>query len=579
MAQGSPQKSALQVGNERRRFHKIVRQVSETVGTEFFSALVKELRRELDAECVYVGEFVGRQTERARTLAACMEGDRMETFAFPLAGSPDAEVARCHPCTYSRGVRAMFPAHDLLRDLEADAWVGVPLTNADGQACGLIAALYNRPLDHEIDFVQLMLTRFAVRASAELNRKREEDSLQESEQRHRAFIQLNPDAFWRVEFEEPIDTALPEEAQLEKIERTGYVAECNDALARALGLERADQLIGAGVTEAVLSLEASRSGTRSLIRSGYRYSTVETAPVDQKGHRRYFLRSHWGIVENGKLQRIWGSNRDITELRMIEAQFRHAQRLEAIGKLASGVAHDFNNLLTIIQGYGVQLLERTEQTTNVHIGLTEIVKAAEKGAALTKQLLAFSRKQPVRLELLNLNTIVAEDERMLRRLIGKNIELIVDLQPSLGLVRADAGYMHQVILNLAVNARDAMPDGGKLSITLLNVDIGETRSSRLATVGPGPYVKLIVADTGKGMSEEVQEHIFEPFFTTKAAKQGTGLGLSTVYGIVQQICGQILVETELNKGTSFEIFMPRIRAEEPAVKSEAGPDSRQAQSG
>jgi signal transduction histidine kinase len=286
--------------------------------------------------------------------------------------------------------------------------------------------------------------------------------------------------------------------------------------------------------------------------------------VDDEGHRRYFLRSHWGIVENGKLQRVWGSNRDITELRVIEAQFRHAQKLEAIGKLAGGVAHDFNNLLAIIQGYSSQLLEGTEKATNAYVGLTEIVKAAEKGAALTKQLLALSRKQNVRLQPLDLNAVVAEDERMLRRLIGKDIELITDLEPSLGLVLADAGYMHQVLLNLVVNARDAMPSGGKLSIALLNVDIGETRPPRLAAVEPGPYVEMIVADTGVGMSEEVQEHLFEPFFTTKEVNQGTGLGLSTSYGIVRQIGGHIVVETELNKGTRFAIFMPRVRAQEPA---------------
>jgi signal transduction histidine kinase len=535
MAQDSPQKSVQQIGNERRHFLKIVRQVSETIGTEYFSMLVKHLRRALGAECVYVCEFVGRQAERARTLAACMEGDRMETFEFPMAGSPDAEVALCHPCMYSKGVREMFPADRRLRDLVAEAWVGVPLNNAEGQACGLIAALYSRPLDHEIDFVQLMLTMFAPRASAELNRKREEYALQESEQRYRASIELNPDGFWRVEFEEPIDTALPEEEQLDRIERNGYVAECNDALAQVLKLERADQLIGAAATSAVLNLETARSGTRSLIRSGYRYSTVETAPVDHEGHHRHFLRSHWGIVENGKLQRVWGSIRDITEFRELEAQFRHAQKLDAIGKLAAGVAHDFNNLLAIILGYSSQLLERTEKATNAYIGLTEIVKAAEKGASLTKQLLTFSRKESVRLQPLDLNAVVAEDEPMLRRLIGENIELMTDLEPSLGLVLADAGYMHQVLLNLAVNARDAMPNGGKLSIALLNVDIGEIRSPRLAAVKPGPYVELIVADTGVGMSEEVQEHLFEPFFTTKEVNQGTGLGLSTVYGIVRQI--------------------------------------------
>ncbi|MCU1275591.1 MAG: uncharacterized protein JWO48_3022 [Bryobacterales bacterium] len=559
MAEDSLQKPVQQTGNERLRFLKIARQVSETIGAEFFSMLAKELRRALGSECVYIGEFVGRQTKRVRTLAACMKGDRMETFEFPVEGSPDAEVALCNPCMYSREVREMFPADRRLRDLEAEAWVGVPLHNAEGQACGLIAALFVQPLDHEIHFVHSMLTMFAPRASAELNRKQEVDSLRESEQRYRAFIQLNTDAFFRVEFEEPIDTALPEEEQLERIYRTGYVAECNDALARSLGLERADQLIGAEVTEAVLNVETARSGTRSLIRSGYRYSTVEISPEDDKGHRRYFLRSHWGIVENGKVQRIWGSNRDVTEFRALEAQFRHAQKLESIGKLAGAVAHDFNNLLAIIQGYSSQLLERTEKTNDAYVELTEIVKAAEKGVALTKQLLAFSRKQSAKLQALDLNVIVAEDERMLRRLIGENIELMTDLEPSLGLVRADAGYMHQVLLNLAVNARDAMPNGGKLSIALLNVDIGETRPSRLAPVEPGPYVELIVGDTGVGMSEEVQEHLFEPFFTTKAGNQGTGLGLSTVYGIVRQIGGHIVVETELNKGTTFEIFLPRVR--------------------
>jgi signal transduction histidine kinase len=565
MAQDSLLKSVQPIGDERRRSLEMIREVSETIGTELFCMLVKHLRRALGARCVYVCEFVGRQNERARTLAASMEDDRMESFEFPLAGTPDAEVARarCHLCTYSRGVREMFPADDRLRDLEAEAWVGIPLNNAEGQACGLIAALYSRPLDDEIDFVQSTLTTFAPRASAELNRKREQDKLQESEQRYRAFIERNPDAFWRAEFEEPIDTALPEHEQLERIARTGYVAECNDALAQVVGLERGDQLIGAAITEVVPSPEVARSGTRSLIRSGYRYSTVEISPVDQKGHRRYLLVSHWGIVEKGKLQRVWGSVREITEFRVLEAQFRHAQRLEAIGKLAGGVAHDFNNLLAVIQGYSSHLLEHTEKTSSSYVGLTEILKAAEQGAALTKQLLAFSRKQSVRLEPLNLNAIVAEDERMLQRLIGLNIELVTDLEPSLGLVLADAGYIHQILLNLAVNARDAMPNGGKLSIALLNVDIGEVRSPRLSAVVPGAYVELIVADTGVGMSEEVQEHLFEPFFTTKDVNQGTGLGLFTVYGIVRQIGGHIVVETELNKGTKFEIFMPRVQANAP----------------
>jgi signal transduction histidine kinase len=555
MTQNPLQNSVQEIAN-RQHVLEIVREVSEAIGAEFFSMLVKHLRRALGAGCVYVGEFVGRQNERARTLAACMEGDRMETFEFPIAGSPDAEVALSRPYICSTGAREKFPADERLRDLEAEAWVGIPLNNSEGQACGLIAALYSRPMAHELDSVHSMLMMFALRASAELNRKREQEALQESEQRYRAFIGLNPDGFWRVEFEEPIDTALPEEEQMERMLRTGYVAECNDALARILGRERAEQLIGAAVT-GIPGLEAERSTVHSLIRSGYRYSKIETSSVDHQGHTRHFMRSHWGIVENGRLQRVWGASREITELRVLEAQFRHAQRLDAIGKLAGGVAHDFNNLLAVIQGYSSQLLERTEKTSDAYIGLAEILKAAERGAGLTRQLLAFSRKQSVRLQPLNLNAIVAEDEGILRQVVGGNIEFVTHLEPSLGLVLADAGFMHQVLLNLALNARDAMPNGGKLSIALLNVEIGETRSPRLAAVAPGSYVELIVADTGVGMSEEVLEHVFEPFFTTKEVNHGTGLGLSTVYGIVRQIGGHIAVETELNKGTKFEIFMPR----------------------
>jgi signal transduction histidine kinase len=481
----------------------------------------------------------------------------MEAFEFPLTGSPDAEIALGNPGMYSRGVRETFPGDRLLQDLEAEAFVAVPLNDAEGQTSGLIAALYCQPLDLEIYSVQSMLKLFAPRASAELSRKQAEDTLRESEQRYRNFVQMNPDACWRLEFDEPVDSALSEEEQLARILQYGYVAECNDALVQRLGLERPDQLIGAKITDVVLDGELIHNCIPPLIRSGYRHNTLEVTTVDRSGKHGYFLHRHWGIVENGKLRRVWGSSRDITELRCIEAQFRHAQKLESIGRLAAGVAHDFNNLLTIIHGFSVQLLEGTRDGENAYIGLTEIRKAAERGAVLTNQLLAFSRKQDTDLQLLDLKPIVVEDERMLRRLIGKNIELTTELESSLGLVRADAGCMHQVLLNLAVNARDAMPKGGRLIIALSNADIGEARQPRLAAVQPGPYVRLSITDNGVGMSPDVQAHLFEPFFTTKDVTHGTGLGLSTVYGIVRQSGGYIIVDSELNRGTTFEIFFPR----------------------
>jgi signal transduction histidine kinase len=556
MVPNAPQKWISQPGSEGQGFLQIARQVSETIGAEFLSILANQLAAVLGAKCVYIGEFVGGKINRVRTLAAFVEGGRTEGFEFPLTGSPDAEVARGIPGIYPRGVRETFPGDPLLHDLEGEAWVGIPLNNSEGQARGLIAALYGQPLQLEVHFVQSMLVRFAPRASAELNRKQAEDVLRESEQRYRAFVQMNPDPCWRIEFDEPIDTTLPEEEQLARVLQYGRVAECNDALVQWSGLER-DQLIGTAVSEAVIDMTTAHSLALSLIRSGYRYSTTEVTAADRESKRRDYLHSQWGIVENGKLQRVWGSTHDLTDLRRVEAQFRHAQKLDSLGRLAAGVAHDFNNLLTIIRGYSSQLLGHRERTDDAYLGLTEILKAAEKGAALTNQLLAFSRKQSTGLQVLDLTPIVAEDEQMLRRLIGKNIELKTELASSLGPVRANAGCMHQVLLNLVVNARDAMPNGGRLLITLSNVDIGETRPARLTAVEPGPYVRLCVADTGVGMSPDVQAHIFEPFFTTKEATHGTGLGLSTVYGIVQQSGGHIIVQTEPNKGTTFEIFLPR----------------------
>jgi signal transduction histidine kinase len=539
-----------QPDNNPQGFLKLARQLSETIGAEFFSMLAHQLAGVLEAKCVYVGEFVEDKSNRVRTLAAFVEGDRPAAFEFPLAGSPDAEVTSGSPCVYPSAVREMFPGDLVLHDLEAEAWVGFPLNNPEGQARGLIAAIYRQPLQLEVHFVESMLMIFAPRASAELNRKQADDALRESEQRYRTLVQMNPDACWRIEFDEPIDTALPEEEQVARAFQHHRIAECN-AAAQLLGLKTG------GAITAVLDPETARSIMLSLIRSGYRYSTMEVTPMGRKGKLRHFLHIQWGIVENGKLQLIWGSCRDITDLRGIEAQFRHAQKLDSIGRLAAAVAHDFNNLLTVIRGYSSQLLEHTETTDNAYLGLTEIQKAAEQGTALTNQLLALSRKQTAELQVLDLNPILEEDEQMLRRLIGNNIELKTELAPSVALVRANPGGMHQVLLNLAVNARDAMPTGGKLTITLSNVDIGETRPARPTAVEPGPYVRLSVADTGMGMSPDVQAHLFEPFFTTKEATKGTGLGLSTVYRIVRQSRGQIIVETEPNKGTTFEIFLPR----------------------
>jgi two-component system cell cycle sensor histidine kinase/response regulator CckA len=671
---------------------QVARKLSATIGAEFFAALAKHLCIELCAEGVYIGQFVSGQMERIQALASYMDG-HPENFTYALAGSAAANILLGKRCFFRTGAQKRFPDDELLAKVGSKAFVAVPLSDGSGAPLGFVMALY-RNTSANLSLAKTTLEIFAPRASVELVRKQKEEQLRESEQRYKAFIARNADAMWRIEFEQPIRTSLPEEEQLELIYQYGYVAECNDALAKLLQVDNAERLIGTRLDVLIpLSNPSLREATLKAIRSAYRFNIVETTPVDPTGKHRYMLRSQWGIVEDGILRRLWGSSRDITQLRysereldaseqrmadllesvhlavvmldpngaivscnnyfhrltgwkradvrgqnwldlmipaeesarlraayaearagsqvplhfecslrgpdrrrwwiawdatvlrgadgspaaivnvgrditdqkVLETQFRQAQKLESIGRLASGMAHDFNNLLTIIRGYADLLLQKREKTDPAYTGLTEIRNSCERGAALTKQLLAFSRRQHLKPDVLNLNVLVAECQRMLERLIGADVKLKTNLDPALGMVHADAGQIHQVLMNLAVNARDAMPKGGQLTLTSLNLNVAEGDKS--FGLPPGQYVQLAINDTGVGMSEEARAHLFEPFFTTKEQGKGTGLGLSVVYGIVQQSDGQIVFETELNKGTCVRIFLPRVDAE-PARSSE-----------
>jgi len=256
---------------------------------------------------------------------------------------------------------------------------------------------------------------------------------------------------------------------------------------------------------------------------------------------------------------------DVTERRALEQQLRQSQKMEAVGRLAGGIAHDFNNLLMVISGYSEFLLDRLGPEPALRGPAQEIASAAGRATSLTRQLLAFSRKQMLAPKVLDLNGVVTENLKMLTRVIGEDIDLVMVPAAGLGAVRADAGQMEQVIMNLAVNARDAMPSGGKLTIETSNVSLDDDYARFHAPLRPGDYVMLAISDTGLGMDSETQSHIFEPFFTTKGLK-GTGLGLSTVYGIVKQSGGYIWVYSEPGKGTTFKIYLPLVaeRAESPA---------------
>lgn len=292
-----------------------------------------------------------------------------------------------------------------------------------------------------------------------------------------------------------------------------------------------------------------------------------------KGKNRW-LETHATPLHEDKEVMMLGVTRDITEkkqaeeaLQNKEEQLQQMQKMEAIGRLAGGVAHDFNNLLTAINGYSDLVLLKIPPTDSLRVNVLEIKKAGERAADLTKQLLAFSRKQMMQPKVINLNYIVTDVSKMLDRLINENISVSTILAPDLGQVKADPGQIGQVIVNLAVNARDAMPNGGRLTIETANVILDEEYAKHHVAVTPGFFVMLAVSDTGIGIDKETQERIFEPFFTTKATGTGTGLGLSTVHGIVSQSGGNIRVYSEVGKGTTFKVYLPRVKAEVEQTQS------------
>ena len=339
----------------------------------------------------------------------------------------------------------------------------------------------------------------------------------------------------------------------------GQLLACNNAFLKIFGFKSKEEALQANVTQ-LYPKEEDRQAFIELLckKKKLEYHEMELKRFD--GKPVYVIANMTGrFDQQGNLQEIQGYLFDNTERKVLEQQFRQAQKMEAVGRLAGGVAHDFNNLLTIITGYSDLILHRLPKIDPTIRDIKQIKQASEKAARLTNQLLAFSRRQVLQPKLVNLNSIVMDINKMLRRLIGEDIELILILDPNLGVIKADPGQIEQVIMNLVVNARDAMPTGGKLTIETGNVLLERDYLHKHIAVQPaGNYITLSVADSGNGMDDETLGHIFEPFFTTKEHGKGTGLGLSTVYGIIKQSEGFIWVNSEPGKGSSFRIYFPRI---------------------
>ncbi|MBA3684676.1 MAG: response regulator, partial [Planctomycetes bacterium] len=305
-------------------------------------------------------------------------------------------------------------------------------------------------------------------------------------------------------------------------------------------------------------------------RSGGDASRYEVELVSARGTRRNILVCGAPLLaEDGRLEGMIGSFIDLSDRKRLEEQLRQSQKMEAIGQLAGGVAHDFNNLITVISGYGDTHLQTLASTDPRRKGVEQMLKAARRAAALTQQLLAFSRQQVLTPRATDLNTIVEGLGGMLKRLIGEHIELVIEPHPALGRILADPNQIEQVILNLALNARDAMPSGGRLLIETENVELDEIYTRLQPAVRPGSCVMLSITDSGVGMDAETQGRIFEPFFTTKDVGKGTGLGLATVYGIVKQSGGNIWFTSAPGQGTVFKVYFPRVEISDESTGTAA----------
>lgn len=407
-----------------------------------------------------------------------------------------------------------------------------------GKLLGVLEFFSSRIQEPDRDLIAT-ITAIGTQIAQFIDRDRTEEALQTSEARYRTIVETTHEGIWTID------------AQL----NTTFT---NHRMAEMLG-ENPEGMLGRSLLDFVSPQDAETFG-----------ADIERMREGSPEQRECRLRRRdgstvWVLLSASPLHDDEGGMTgmlliaaDITERRALEEQFRQAQKMEAIGRLAGGVAHDFNNLLTIISGYSELLLGRLPAQDPLTRLVMEIKRAGERAAGLTRQLLAFSRKSVLEPKLVDLNGVISESAGMIRRLVGEDVEFRTTLEPRLGRVRVDPGQMDQVILNLVINSRDAMPQGGRLTLETQNIELDVSYAQMRPEIKPGQYVMIAVSDTGTGMSEEIKARIFEPFFTTKTKGKGTGLGLATVYGIVKQSGGHINVYSEPDQGTTFKIYLPRV---------------------
>ncbi len=418
-------------------------------------------------------------------------------------------------------------------------WMGVPLKVNNHTFGALVVQTYSKNTRYgERD--KEILTFVGRQLASAVEIKRNEQALRRSEARYRSLVQSSVYGIYRSSLE-------------------GRFLDVNPALITMLGYGSAEEVllldpqkdVFAHIEEHTRLIEEfRRTGRLDGIEVKWKRNDGKAITVRISGRAVSSADEPADVLE--------AIAEDVTDRRVLEDQFRQAQKMEAVGRLAGGVAHDFNNLLMVISGYAEVMLAALEPDHTLREKALAIQQASDRATTLTRQLLAFSRKQLLELKVVDVNAIVADMERLLRPLIGENVEFITSLTPEAAHTRADAGQLEQVLMNLVVNAKDAMPNGGTLTIQTEKIVVDENHRREPTFIRPGHYVMLSVSDTGMGMDKETQSRIFEPFFTTKEKGKGTGLGLSTVYGIVKQSGGYVMVQSEEGRGTTFQIYLPRV---------------------
>jgi two-component system, cell cycle sensor histidine kinase and response regulator CckA len=526
---------------------RVAYEMSST-GDALFQAVVRHLVEALGADYALVGELLPGG-EQVRTIAAHGDGPFLPGMLYRLAGTPCEDVVSRGLSSFPRDVGRLFPRDDAIGKLEAESYIGSPLFDRAGRPVGIMAVMSRSPMPDPRPG-EAMLTIFAARVAAELERLRDDQQLRTSEARYRALLEEASDGIVVFGQEGRFWEANPSFCAM-----LGYSRE------ELLGLAAADVIAPEDLERAPIDWDLLKTGAPRRVEREFVRKDGTRAPVETKTTQ----------LQDGRFLSIV---RDITDRRQAEqamaalrdrdAQLRQSQKLEAIGRLAGGIAHDFNNVLTAIMGYADLLLDDCRADDPHRLDLGEIKKAAERAAGLTRQLLAFSRKQVLQPVVLDLNAVVAGIDKLMRRLMGDEVEFQFLPGSDLGRAMADPGQLEQVLINLAANARDAMSNGaGRLTIATRNAAaVDDATPAR--PLPAGDYVVLSVSDNGEGIDPQSLPLIFEPFFTTKPRDRGTGLGLATVYGIVKQSGGFIFVDSTVGRGTTFEIYLPRVDGSDAA---------------